>query len=124
MQRELGLSVILITHNLGIVATMAQRVAVMYAGRVVEEGDIESIFLRYRHPYVHGLLKSVPRLDKPSTTLYEIPGIVPRMREFAVGCAFANRCDYAMDRCRQLAPPMNSVSDRHRYCCWLKDRPW
>jgi oligopeptide/dipeptide ABC transporter ATP-binding protein len=124
LQHELGLSVILITHNLGIVASMAQRVAVMYAGRVVEEGDINSIFHQYRHPYVHGLLQSVPRLDKPSETLHEIPGTVPQLRDVTDGCAFANRCSYVMEICRKLEPSMTAINDHHRYRCWLKGRPW
>jgi oligopeptide/dipeptide ABC transporter ATP-binding protein len=124
LQRELELSVMLITHNLGIVASMAQRVAVMYAGQVVEQGDIESIFRHYRHPYVHGLLKSVPRLDQPTATLHEIPGVVPQMGELSDGCAFANRCIYVMERCRKGEPEVNFVSDKHWYRCGLKDRPW
>ena len=106
-----GTAIILITHDLGVVAEMASRVVVMYAGRKVEEAQVLDLFLKPRHPYTLGLLASVPRLgatigqtDVPR--LAEIPGVVPSLREEIRGCAFAPRCAFAVERCRRAAPPL------------------
>ena len=124
LQVEIGMSVMLITHNLGIVASLAQRVAVMYAGRIVEEGPVETIFSDYHHPYTRGLLQSVPRLDFPQQDLREIRGTVPRLNDLPEGCTFSNRCDYVMDLCRQREPELRPVGRNHFSRCWLENRLW
>ncbi|MBP1722884.1 MAG: oligopeptide/dipeptide transporter, ATPase subunit [Deltaproteobacteria bacterium] len=124
LQREIGMSVMLITHNLGIVASLAQRVAVMYAGRIVEEGPAETVFNAHHHPYTRGLLQSVPRLDLPQRDLQEIRGTVPRLNDLPEGCTFSNRCDFAMDLCRRQEPELRPVGEGHVSRCWLDQRLW
>ena len=124
LQADIGMSVILITHNLGVVAAMADRVLIMYAGRVVEEGPVEEIFARHHHPYTRGLLRSVPRLDRPTDHLAEIRGTVPRLDALPPGCAFSARCGHVTPRCRQAEPELRQIAPGHRSRCWLEDRPW
>jgi len=124
LQADIGMSVILITHNLGVVATMADRLVIMYAGRVVEQGSVDDIFIHHHHPYTHGLLRSVPRLDRPTEDLVEIKGIVPRLDDLPAGCAFSTRCDYVMDKCRQLEPELKEISPGHGSRCRLERTPW
>jgi oligopeptide/dipeptide ABC transporter ATP-binding protein len=124
LQADIGMSVILITHNLGVVAAMADRLVIMYAGRVVEQGPVEDIFIRHHHPYTHGLLRSVPRLDRPTEDLVEIKGIVPRLDDLPAGCAFSTRCEHVMDQCRQLEPELKVIRPGHRSRCWLESTPW
>jgi oligopeptide/dipeptide ABC transporter ATP-binding protein len=124
LQRKIGMSVMLITHNLGIVASLAQKVAVMYAGRIVEEGAAETIFNAHQHPYTRGLLRSVPRLDLPQRDLQEIRGTVPRLNDLPEGCTFSNRCDFVMDHCRRQEPELRPVGEGHVSRCWLDQRPW
>jgi oligopeptide/dipeptide ABC transporter ATP-binding protein len=124
LQGEIGMSVMLITHNLGIVASLAQRVAVMYAGRIVEEGPVEIIFNGHHHPYTRGLLQSVPRLDLPQQDLREIRGTVPRLNDLPQGCTFSNRCDFVMDLCRRQEPELRPMGERHASRCWLDQRVW
>ena len=124
LQADIGMSVILITHNLGVVATLADRLVIMYAGRVVEQGSVDDIFVQHHHPYTHGLLRSVPRLDRPTEELVEIKGIVPRLDDLPAGCAFSTRCEYVMDQCRQLEPELIEISPGHSSRCWLEKAPW
>jgi oligopeptide/dipeptide ABC transporter ATP-binding protein len=124
LQKEIGMAIILITHNLGVIASMAQRVVVMYAGRIVEEGPVETIFADYRHPYTRGLLQSVPRLDLLQQDLREIRGTVPRLNDLPEGCTFSNRCDFVMDICRKEEPNLRAVGRRHFSRCWLEGRSW
>ena len=124
LQADIGMSVILITHNLGVVATMADRLVIMYAGRVVEQGSVDDIFVNHHHPYTHGLLRSVPRLDRPTEDLVEIKGIVPRLDDLPAGCAFSTRCEYVMDQCRQLEPELQEIRSGHSSRCWLEKTPW
>jgi len=124
LQADIGMSVILITHNLGVVATMADRLVIMYAGRVVEQGSVDDIFIHHHHPYTHGLLRSVPRLDRPTEDLVEIKGIVPRLDDLPAGCAFSTRCDHVMDKCRQLEPELKEISPGHGSRCRLERTPW
>lgn len=124
LQVDIGTSVILITHNLGVVASMADRLMIMYAGRVVEQGSVEDIFIHHHHPYTHGLLRSVPRLDRPTEELVEIKGIVPRLDDLPAGCAFSTRCDHVMDKCHQLEPELKEISQGHTSRCWLEKTPW
>ena len=121
LQQEKGMSVILITHNLGVIAETARRVAVMYAGRIVEYTDVRSIFSSPKHPYTQGLLKSIPRLDEHhgrKERLEAIPGLVPSLLDLPKGCKFSNRCKYVFDRCVE-EPPLIETVPRHLVRCWL-----
>ncbi len=122
LQAEIGMSILFITHNLGVVAEMADRVVVMYGGRVVEEGTVREVFKTPRHPYTRGLLASMPRLDDGaprdrSARLYAIPGNVPSPRDLPPGCAFANRCDFVQDPCRAALPPLADTGSGHVARC-------
>jgi peptide/nickel transport system ATP-binding protein len=126
LQRKLGTAVILITHDLGVVAETAQRVIVMYAGRKVEEAPVAELFARPLHPYTHGLLASIPRLalmrgDDVVARLQEIPGTVPALINLPAGCAFAPRCAFADDRCRRHYPPYEEKRAGHWAACWRSD---
>ena len=119
LQETLGTAVVLITHDLGVVAGTADRVAVMYAGRIVEEGTTAEVFARPLHPYTRGLLASMPRLDTPAqASLPAIPGLPPDLGHLPGGCPFHPRCDRAGDRCRQEYPEVVVASPTHRAACW------
>jgi oligopeptide/dipeptide ABC transporter ATP-binding protein len=118
LQKELGMAVLLITHDLGVVAETADRVAVMYAGQVVEYCDVRSVFERSRHPYTAGLLHSLPRLGEERESLRVIPGSVPNPAQFPAGCRFHPRCPVANDRCRTEAPPIEEIELNHLARCW------
>jgi len=126
LKEKTGAAIVLITHDLGVVAEMAQRVVVMYAGRKVEEAPVEALFEKPRHPYTRGLLNSIPRLGeaevKERKRLAEIPGVVPSLREAIPGCIFAPRCTYATERCRHEYPPLEHKADGHAVACWESDR--
>jgi len=113
-------ALMLITHNLGIVARYADRVNVMYAGRIVESATADALYTRPRHPYTIGLLRSVPRLDQPATDkLVPIPGQPPDALDMPDGCAFHPRCPFAVGRCSAEAPPLRRISDSHATACWV-----
>jgi oligopeptide/dipeptide ABC transporter ATP-binding protein len=118
LQRELGMAVLLITHDLGVVAETAHRVAVMYAGRVVEEAGVGELFDRPRHPYTAGLLRSRPRLDVGAGRLVPIEGTVPDALHVPTGCAFHPRCPLAIPRCESEIPPLTGSAGR-RFACWV-----
>ncbi len=119
LSRELGTAIIIITHNLGVVARYADRVNVMYAGRIVETADAKELYKNPRHPYTVGLLKSVPRLDRARTSKLEvIEGVPPDMINIAPGCSFYPRCTFRQDRCNQEAPELTPVEDKHGVACW------
>jgi peptide/nickel transport system ATP-binding protein len=125
LQRELGTAIILITHDLGVVAETAQRVIVMYAGRKVEEADVDALFGGPQHPYTRGLLSSIPSLgiiggevSAAPERLSEIPGMVPSLAQLPPGCAFAPRCAFADDLCRTKVPPYEEKRPRHFAACW------
>lgn len=123
LARETGASIILITHDLGVVAEMAQRVVVMYAGRKVEEAPVGELFARPRHPYTRGLLGSMPHLgdsvrNDRSKRLVEIPGMVPSLKEEHPGCLFAPRCPNAIARCTQEMPSFTAYGPGHWAACW------
>jgi peptide/nickel transport system ATP-binding protein len=121
LQQEKGMSVILITHNLGVIAETAQMVAVMYAGRVVEYTDVRILFATPKHPYTQGLLKSIPRLDQGhgrKERLEAIPGLVPSLLDLPPGCKFSNRCKYVFEKCIE-EPPLEEVTPDHFVRCWL-----
>ena len=128
LKERLGTAIILITHDLGVVAEMAQRVIVMYAGRKVEEGPVAQLFADPLHPYTVGLLGSIPRLNSSVATegvsvrLQEIEGTVPSLRERIPGCAFAPRCHDATQQCREQLPVLEEKSIGHRVACWESDR--
>ncbi len=118
LKEKTGTAIVLITHDLGVVAETAQRVVVMYAGRKVEEAPVEALFDNPLHPYTRGLMAAIPRLDTDATRLQEIPGMVPLLTKPIVGCAFAARCPLAKDRCRAEAPPVVDVGGGHTVLCW------
>jgi peptide/nickel transport system ATP-binding protein len=119
LQREIGSAILLITHDLAVIAENAHRVAVMYAGRIVEEAPVDALFAAARHPYTRGLLASIPRIERqPPATLAEIPGMVPGAAERPAGCAFAPRCGRATARCAATLPPLAALTPGHRVACW------
>ena len=119
LSSEFGSSVILITHDLGVVAGMADRIAVMYAGYVVETGSLEGIFYRAQHPYTHMLLQSIPRLDRDrNQPLRPIPGHPPDLLHLSPGCPFAARCPNVLDICRREMPPLDPVAPGQLAACW------
>ncbi len=127
LKSEIGAAILLITHDLGVVAEMAQRVIVMYAGRKVEEAAVRDLFRHPRHPYTQGLLASMPRLGatlgrNAPPRLAEIPGVVPSLREPIAGCAFAPRCAYATGRCRIEVPALETKAPGHFAACFESDR--
>jgi peptide/nickel transport system ATP-binding protein/oligopeptide transport system ATP-binding protein len=124
LQRDKGMSVILITHNLGVIAETAQKVAVMYAGRIVEYAEVKPIFGNPMHPYTQGLLKSIPRLDEDharKARLEAIPGLVPSLLELPKGCKFSNRCRYVFEKCGE-EPQLIEAEPGHLVRCWLHEK--
>jgi peptide/nickel transport system ATP-binding protein len=122
MKSKFGMAIMLITHAMGVVAETAQRVVVMYAGKVVEEADVEQLFGEPRHPYTQGLIRSIPRIDRAATErtrLETIAGVVPSLLRPAPGCRFAPRCRFATDICRREIPPLREVSPGHKVACVL-----
>ena len=128
LKKDMGTAIILITHNFGVVADMADRVMVMYAGRKVEEAPVKEIFARPMHPYTRGLMDSIPRLGSSRQArgqrarLKEVPGIVPSLAEEIVGCAFAPRCAFATERSRSRTPATQDRGKGHLVACWEVDR--
>ncbi len=121
LKKDLSTSIMLITHDLGVVAEMAERVAVMYAGRIVEEGDVRSIFRKPLHPYTEGLLKSIPNIDKQKQRLHVIEGMVPNPKNAPSGCSFHPRCPYAKEICHQEEPRVQIIDTNRTISCWLHD---
>ncbi|HZV96043.1 MAG TPA: ABC transporter ATP-binding protein [Candidatus Nitrosocosmicus sp.] len=119
LSRKLGAAMLIITHNLGVVARYADRVNVMYAGRIVERGTARELYANPRHPYTLGLLRSVPRLDEPRRAkLDPIPGQPPDLTRLPPGCSFAPRCSFVVDRCRVERPELELVAPDHTTACW------
>jgi oligopeptide transport system ATP-binding protein len=124
LQREQGTAIILITHALGVVASVCHRVSVMYAGRIVEEANVDDLFARPRHPYTLGLLESIPRLDGDrEQPLKPIEGQPPLMAHLEPGCAFRPRCPFAIDRCARETPPLSVGPDGGRHACFVDSSP-
>jgi oligopeptide/dipeptide ABC transporter ATP-binding protein len=119
LREQMGMAIMLITHDLGVVANMADRVIVMYAGQVVEEAEVNELFTQPQHPYTQGLLHSVPRLDERIKKLNVISGTVPNLLYLPSGCRFNPRCIYAQERCREQAPVVSQLSDSHAVRCWF-----
>ncbi len=130
LQRRLGMAVMWITHDLGVVAGMAEKVNVMYAGYIIERGNVKDIYKRSRHPYTIGLLGSLPRLDEdPGTKLISIPGLPPDLIDLPPGCPFAARCPYAVEQCLYEMPPIEEADGEDRTIrCWrweyVRDHGW
>ncbi|WP_035291436.1 ABC transporter ATP-binding protein [Clostridium sp. KNHs214] len=120
LQDKLGTAVILVTHDLGVVADVAHRIQVMYAGQIIERGTKDEIFYNGQHPYSWALLRSVPRLDLGNKAeLYSLKGTPPDLIQPPVGCPFAARCEYCMPICREEMPPVTKLSETHEVACWL-----
>jgi peptide/nickel transport system ATP-binding protein len=120
LKERLGMSVLLITHAMGVVATVAQRVVVMYAGKVIEEATVGELFAHPRHPYTQGLIRSIPRIDTASENkvrLEAIPGTVPKLIDPAPGCRFAPRCSFAIAACIEADPPLREIAAGHKVAC-------
>jgi oligopeptide/dipeptide ABC transporter ATP-binding protein len=117
MQEEVGSSVIIISHDLGVIATMAEKVAVMYAGGIVEYGMVADIFDKPLHPYTRGLIGAIPRLDRDQEYLEIIPGNLPNLLDLPAGCKFRERCPIAMDVCAEVRPPVIEVEEGHEVAC-------
>jgi peptide/nickel transport system ATP-binding protein/oligopeptide transport system ATP-binding protein len=117
IQGDMGMSVMLITHDLGVVAEIADRMAVMYAGRIFEYGPIEAIFGRMRNPYTRGLMRSIPQLAEKKNRLHAIPGQVPDPMDLPVGCKFHPRCDLMIEDCKKEEPPLFQVNGDHFSRC-------
>ena len=123
LKERFGTAIILITHDLGVIAETAQRVVVMYAGRKVEEAPVRALFRTPRHPYTRGLMASVPRLERaaepgPRPRLMEIAGMVPSLKDLPPGCTFADRCSFATEICRTAYPPLEQKAEGHLAACW------
>jgi peptide/nickel transport system ATP-binding protein len=126
LKQRLGMAVLLITHAMGVVAEVAQRVVVMYAGQVVEEASVEALFARPRHPYTRGLIRSIPRIDTAATQrtrLEQIPGTVPKLIDPAPGCRFAPRCRYAVAQCTTATPALREPVVGHKVRCIFDEFP-
>jgi oligopeptide transport system ATP-binding protein len=119
MRDELGMALILITHDLGVVAGMADEIAVMYAGHIVEQAPAEQLFANPRHPYTLGLLRSIPRLDRDAERLTPIPGRPPDLVRLGSGCPFVPRCSFAVERCRVERPELRPIEPGHDAACWV-----
>ena len=128
LKERTGTAIVLITHDLGVVAETTERVVVMYAGRKVEEAPVEALFDAPGHPYTRGLMRAIPRLDVEADAagtrprLQEIPGLVPRLTQPIPGCAFAPRCGFATERCRSAPPPLVETGAGHTVACWEVER--
>ncbi|HOI34428.1 MAG TPA: ABC transporter ATP-binding protein [Mesotoga infera] len=122
LQEQYGMALVMITHDLGVIAEMAQRVVVMYAGKVVEYAEVHTLFKKPRHPYTWGLMNAIPKLDEDREVLYNIPGVVPDPLDFPDGCRFNTRCPLATDKCRKEEPPLVEVDENHTSACWYVDK--
>ena len=123
LRNRLGMAIMLITHDLGVVAEVCDRVVVMYAGEVVEEGPVEEIFQNPRHPYTQGLMQAIPRLGERVNRLAVIPGMVPSATNWPIGCRFHARCPYGFDVCVNRHPDLFVINDVHTSRCWLEQYP-
>lgn len=119
MKKKLNMSILMITHDLGVVAEVADKVAVMYCGEIVEYGSVEDIFYHSKHPYLIGLKKSIPHLDQNHEELYAIKGLIPDTRKEIIGCKFADRCPNVMDICKKEKPQITRFEGEHYVRCYL-----
>ncbi|MEO3474726.1 ABC transporter ATP-binding protein [Roseomonas sp. CAU 1739] len=123
LREATGTALLLISHDLGVIAEMCDRVVVLYAGRIVEQGAVRAIFHRAAHPYTQGLLEAVPRLDDDRARLAQIPGSVPMPGQAGPGCPFVMRCTRALPRCAEEMPPLVALDGDHRAACWVTAPP-
>jgi oligopeptide/dipeptide ABC transporter ATP-binding protein len=123
LKTRVGTAILLITHDLAVIAEVADRVCVMYAGLIVESAPVRELFQRPLHPYAQGLLASIPRLDQPDKELTSIPGSVPNLITPPTGCRFHPRCPYAMPVCKEQAPPTTLEGTDHEVACYLYKGP-
>lgn len=121
LQKKINTSIIIITHNLGVVASVADRVLVMYGGKLAEVGDLDEVFYDMKHPYTRGLMESIPNLKAEDQELYSIPGSPPDLVKPPIGCPFAPRCSKCLKVCNQYPPKTFSFSENHMATCWLYD---
>ena len=119
LQQEMGLAILLITHNLGVVAQFAEHVAVMYGGEVVEQAPVHNLFGDPSHPYTRALLRALPQPSSPNQRLESIAGTVPSPLYYPTGCSFFPRCSEALERCENQAPPLIEIESNHKALCWL-----
>ena len=119
MKNKLNMSMLLITHDLGLVAENADRVIVMYCGKILEEASVKDLFKNPLHPYTVGLMKCIPKIDSTVEKLYSIPGYIPHPSQFPEGCRFNDRCEHAKDICREKMPDIIEVEEGHKVRCWL-----
>ena len=122
LKQKFGMAIMMITHDLGVIAEVADRIAVMYAGKVMEYTDAVSLFKDPKHPYTWGLMHSIPRLDKSVEKLYAIPGMVPSPLDFPEGCKYNTRCELADEKCKAEEPPLEEVEEGHQSRCWHVDK--
>ncbi|WP_175615848.1 ABC transporter ATP-binding protein [Piscibacillus halophilus] len=121
LKKRFNMGVVMITHDMGVVAEVADRVMVMYSGEKIEEADVETIFNHPQHPYTKGLLQSVPNVDDKEHHLEPIPGSLPSLKENISGCRFYDRCEFATEKCRTQSPPKFEASEGHVVRCWLQE---
>ncbi len=119
LQKEFGLTILLITHNIGVVAEVANRIAVMYAAKMMEVGDVIEVFAHPKHPYTQGLLRSVPNIKLDGAELYKMAGAPPDLSHPPSGCRFHTRCPFVMDICREKVPPLEVIEEGQSAACWL-----
>lgn len=122
LKRQFGMAIMMITHDLGVIAEVSDRVAVMYAGKIVEYTDVESLYGDPKHPYTWGLMYSIPHIEKELDRLEAIPGNVPNPLNFPEGCKFNTRCQFATDKCRVDEPELEEVEEGHYSACWHVDK--
>ena len=122
VRAEIGMALVLITHDLGVVAETCDRVVVMYGGIVAEQGSVADVYSNPQHPYTKLLLEAFPDLDEPERALVSIPGNPPRIDEIPTGCRFAPRCPYAFDRCHREQPPIYILGERRGAACFLVEQ--
>jgi len=118
LQKDLGMSIIMITHDLGVIAEVSDRVAVMYAGKIVEYTDVKRLFKDPKHPYTWALLNAIPRMDIEQRRLFSIPGVVPDALHFPPGCKFHTRCEFATEKCKKKEPELVEIEKGHFAACW------
>jgi len=123
LQKDLGMAILLITHNLGVVAQFAQEVIVMYASKIAERASVKTLFQQPSHPYTRALLKSLPRPGERQVRLEAIPGTVPSPLQYPTGCHFASRCTDVLEQCPTQSPPTIQVGESHEAVCWLHESP-
>jgi peptide/nickel transport system ATP-binding protein/oligopeptide transport system ATP-binding protein len=121
LQSDLGMAMLMITHDLGVIAEMSHRVVVMYASKIAEKADVKALFARPRHPYTQGLFRSIPSMVGDRQRLETITGTVPNPLEFPIGCKFHNRCPFAQQHCIDHEPPLREIGPGHEAACWLLD---